>query len=103
VKAVVLVFFDHRGTVHYEFTPEGQKINQDVYLAALRRLQDAVRRKRPEMWTPGSWLLHRDNAPAHTALSIIQFLAKPPYPPDLSPPDLFLFPKTQITLKGTRF
>jgi hypothetical protein len=53
----------------------------------VRDMQDVVRRKQPEMWT---------------ALSIIQFLAKPPYPPDLSPPDPFLFPKTQLTLKGTR-
>jgi hypothetical protein len=35
-----------------------------------------VRRKRPEMWTAESCLLHHDNAPAHTALSIRQFLAE---------------------------
>jgi transposase len=52
-----------------------------------------------------------DNAPAHTALSIRQFLAthpiptipQPPYSPNLSPPDVFLFPKLKITLKGGRF
>jgi transposase len=63
------------------------------------------------MWTAGSWLLHHDNAPAHTVLSIRQFLAKhsiptlpyPPYSPDLSLPDFFLFPKLKITLKGRRF
>jgi hypothetical protein len=30
--------------------------NQYVYLVVLRRLQDAVQRNRPEMWTVGSWL-----------------------------------------------
>jgi hypothetical protein len=30
VKAMLLVFFDHPGIVHYEFVPEGQTINQDL-------------------------------------------------------------------------
>jgi transposase len=61
------------------------------------------------MWTAGSWLLHHDNAPAHSVVR--QFLAKhpiytipqPPYSPDLSPPDFFLLPKLKIALKGRRF
>ena len=28
---------------------------------------------------------------------------QPPYPPDLSPPDYFLFPKLKIKLKGLHF
>jgi histone-lysine N-methyltransferase SETMAR len=63
------------------------------------------------MLTAGSWLLHHDNAPAYTTLSIRQFLAEHPIPtipqhpcsPDLSPPDFFLFPNLKITLKGRRF
>jgi histone-lysine N-methyltransferase SETMAR len=47
----------------------------------------------------------------HTAVSLKQFLAKkgipelnhPPYSPDLSPPDFFLFPQIKSTLKGRRF
>jgi hypothetical protein len=38
------------------------------------------------MWTAGSWLLHHDNAPAHTALSIIQFLALHNPPTHLTSP-----------------
>ncbi|GAB1859743.1 Mariner Mos1 transposase [Camponotus japonicus] len=57
------------------------------------------------------WRLHHDNAPAHTALLVKDFLAKknvatlphPPYSPDLSPPDFFLFPKMKRILKGQRF
>jgi hypothetical protein len=55
------------------------------------------------MWTAGSCLLHHDNASDHTALSIIQFLEKPPYSPDISPPDLSLLPKLKIVLIGRRF
>ena len=49
----------------------------------------------------GEWFLHWDNAPVHTAMVILEFLAKkrakllshPPYSPDLTPSDYMLFPK----------
>jgi hypothetical protein len=34
----------------------------------LRRLREYVRRKRPELWHNHNWLLHHNNAPAHTSL-----------------------------------
>jgi hypothetical protein len=51
------------------------------------------------------FLLH-DNAPAHKAASVCQFLTPknvttlycPPYSPDLSPPDYFLFLKLKMKL-----
>ena len=36
----------------------------------------SVRRKRPEKWRDGDWILHHDNAPAHTSHLVQQFLAK---------------------------
>jgi len=42
----------------------------------LRRLRENVRRKRPEMWKKRNWLLHHDNAPAHTSLVVREFLTK---------------------------
>jgi hypothetical protein len=56
------------------------------------------------------FLLH-DNAPAHKAASVCQFLTQknvttlyqPPHFPDLSPPDYFLFPKLKVKLKGLHF
>jgi histone-lysine N-methyltransferase SETMAR len=55
-------------------------------------------------------LLH-DNAPAHKTASVRQFLTPksvttlyhPPYSPDLSPPDYFLFRKLKTKLKGLHF
>jgi len=51
----------------------------------------------PELWQTGKWLIHHDNAPAHTALRIHQFLTSqgmtlvphPPYSPDMAPADFF--------------
>ena len=58
-----------------------------------------------------SRLLYHDNAPAHNAVEIRQFLAKnnvavleqPPYFTDLAPCDFFLFPKLKKVIKVTRF
>jgi histone-lysine N-methyltransferase SETMAR len=54
---------------------------------------------------------HQDNAPAHTTLSVKQFLANkniavlqhPPYSPDLAPRYFCLFPKIKSVLKVTHF
>jgi len=52
------------------------RLNQQFYLEVLKQLRDAVWRKRPELWRSGEWLLHHDNATAHTALSVRYFLTK---------------------------
>jgi len=101
VKTMLLTFFDTRGIVHYEFVPTGQTVNQVYYLEVLERLREKVRRKQPKLFANNSWILHHNNAPAHTALSVREFLATKQitvlehlaYSPDLAPSDFFLFPK----------
>ena len=72
---MLLIFFYIRGIVHYGFVPTGQTVNQVYYLEVLERLSEKVRQKRPKLFANNSWILHRDNAPAHTALSVREFLA----------------------------
>ena len=36
-------------------------------------LRESVRRKRPEIWRDGDWILHHDNAPAHTTSCVAVF------------------------------
>ena len=71
----------------------------------------AIRKKRPKLWKNNSWLLHQDNASAHSSLLVRNFLAKnntvimpqPPYSPNLDPCDFFLFPRLKGHMKGRRF
>ena len=57
-----------------------------------------------------SWILHHDNAPGHTALSVREFVATKQitvlehraYSPDLAPLP-FLFPKIKEIWKGRHF
>jgi len=111
VKKMLIVFFNVRGIVHRKFFPPGPTVNQEFYLKVLKRLQENVRRKRPELWRSGDGFLHHDNAPAHTALSVTGYLASLgwivvphlPYSPDLAPCHFFLFPTMKKTLKKKRF
>ena len=104
-------FFDWKGIVHYEFVSRGETVNKEFYLHVLKRLREAMRRKRPEAWTNTTWMLNHENSPAHASLLIREFLTKhettvvpqPPYSPDLALADLFLFPKLKSSLKGRRF
>ena len=96
------------GIVHKEWLPAGQTVNQNYYKDILERLRKIVIRARPNIAT--NWILHHDNAPAHAAFSVVQFLTskgitvtpQPPYLPDLAPCD-FLFQKANSAMKGHHF
>jgi len=97
---MLIVFFDIQDIVMAEWVPSGQMENQQCYIEVLTKLPEHVKRKRLELWRNG-WILHQDNAPAHRALSVKQFLANknitvlehPHYSPDLALCDSYLFPK----------
>jgi len=110
-KSMLLCFFDQKGIDHKEFVPPGQIVNAAFYVEILKGLWENVRRKQPDQWWNNTWLLHHENAPAHAALLIRQFLTDnnmtvvphPPHLPNLAPSDFFLFPKLKVKLKGRRF
>jgi len=78
-----------------------------MYIDILRRLVDAIRKKRPEEWRNINWFLFHDNAPAHRSVLVKDFLAKisvttlehSPYFPDLDPVDFYLFPRIKPVSK----
>ena len=86
-------------------------MNSGFYCEVLQRLREKMRRHRPQLWREQTWLLHHDNAPAHTAVLTQQLLAAnkipviphPLFSPDLAPCDFFLFYKMKFKLKGRRF
>ncbi|XKL68112.1 hypothetical protein PGB90_003603 [Kerria lacca] len=46
VKAMLTVFFDCEGVVHQEYAPQRRTVNKKYYLGILKRLRDAVKRKK---------------------------------------------------------
>jgi hypothetical protein len=91
--------------------PEGTTVNSHYSLGVMECLYMYVHHVRNEQFQNNSWLLLNDNAPAHCALNVKQFLASksicvihhPPYSPDLAPGDFFLFLKVKLALKGGSF
>jgi hypothetical protein len=80
------------------------------YIGTLRRLRDAVRRKRPEKWTIIWFLLH-ENAPVHRSVIGQRFLneeqcdntGESTISPDLAPVNSYLFPRLKSAFKGRHF
>ena len=103
VRVMLIACFDIKGIIQFYFLPQGQTVNQHVYKEILRRLMRSVQDKRRDLWENNTWVLHHDNAPAHSALSIQQVLAErnvptleqPPYSPDLATCDFFPIPQAQ--------
>ncbi|GFS96948.1 uncharacterized protein TNCV_4178141 [Trichonephila clavipes] len=63
---MLIVFFDADGIVHHEYAPQDQTVNKEFYLDVMRRLREAVRRKRQVLRASSRWMLHHDGASAHT-------------------------------------
>ena len=72
----------------------------------IRRLRDAVRRKRPEKWKTNNWFLLHDNAPAHRSVMVKHFLEKTVTTPEhprtaLTCLHLIFTSSTEISIEGT--
>jgi hypothetical protein len=108
IKTMLIIFFNSQGAVRKEFIPEGKTVNAEFYEGVMDRPLKGIQRVHPAVFCSRDFFLLHDNAPAHKAAGVCQFLAQknvtalyhPPYCPDLSPPDYFLFPKLKIKLKG---
>ena len=84
IDVYLLFFFDSQGIVDKEFVPPGQTVNQTFYREVLERLRKRVAPVRPSI--ARTWMLHHDNAPCHTAISINEFLAEKSIPVVPQPP-----------------
>jgi uncharacterized protein YecE (DUF72 family) len=96
-KSILVCFVDSQRIVYKEFLLKAQTVNHTFYQEVLEVLRKRVARVR--LGNARTWVLHHNNAPSHTAVSINYFLAaesipvvpESPYLLDLSPCDLLLF------------
>jgi hypothetical protein len=72
---LLITLFNIKGIVHFEFIPQGDIVNQAYYAEILKQLHEVMRGQKPEFW-PSDCIVHNNNAPAHKALSVKQFLTK---------------------------
>ncbi len=110
-RVMLVVFWDSQGVVHCEFVPNGRGVNTDYYLEVMCTLRQRICQRRTARWRRNSFWIHHDGAPAHRADPVVQFLQQtrthvlphPPYSPDLTPSDFFLFARMKKNLCGVTF
>lgn len=109
-KVMVTVFWDDKGVILLDFLERGRTVTSERYIETLKKLTEAIRRKRPNK-NLKTIHIHHDNARPHTSLATNQAIGKlgwsvvphPPYSPDLAPSDFHLFGPMKDSLRGQRF
>ena len=74
VKIHITVFFNYNDLVQSQFLPLGLTVNNKYYLGLLQHLDEAIRKKQPELWKNKLWTLDHYYVPAHTSLLFRLFL-----------------------------
>ena len=110
-KVLNAVFFNSSGPVLQVAAPSGHSITGTFYKNnVLKKVKKYNVKRRPKTGIRNICLIH-DNAPAHKSKLVqdylrvesIKQLPHPPYSPDLSPCDFFLFPRLKKMLSGRRY
>ena len=110
-RMLYAIFFDSKGPVLQIPVPKGSSVTGKFYReSVLTQLVVFYQKRRPGTGVRGIKLLH-DNAPAHKSAAVQEYLKEsglyvldhPPYIPDLSHCDFWLFPRLKEMLAGHRF
>ena len=105
------IFFYSGGPVVQVPCPSGHAVTGRFYKnSVIKKVKEFFNKKRPSKGWSGVHLLH-DNASSHKCEVVKSFLASeklkilnhPPYSPDLSPCDFFLFPRLKKMLSGNKY
>ena len=104
-------FFNSSGPVVQVPCPSGHTVTGRFYKnSVLKKVKEFYNKKRPSKGWSGVHLLH-NNASSHKCEVVKSFLASekvevlnhPPYSPDLSPCDFFLFPRLKKMLSENKY
>ena len=110
-KVMLSVWWDFKGIFYFELLPRNKTNYSNVYCHQLMKLDNEIKRKRPELVTRKGIIFHQDNARPHTSLvtrkKLLQLgwevMPHPPYSPDLAPSDYHLYRSLQNHLNGKIF
>ncbi|KAI6652938.1 hypothetical protein LOD99_4015 [Oopsacas minuta] len=110
-KVLYSIFFDADKPVAQVPVPKGERLNGEFYVdKCLREFKKVYKTRRPRTGTRGIKLLH-DNARPHVSKYVreviedigFETIEHPPYTPDLSLCDFWLFPELKKHLGGQLF
>ena len=110
-KVMYTIFFNSCGPVVQIPSETGKSITGKFYKdVVLKKVKKFYKKKRPSVGLKGTFLLH-DNAQTQKCNVVVDFLDKekvkvikhPPFSPDLSPCDFFLFPRLKKMPSGRKY
>ena len=107
---MALVFWDVEDILFVDDHENGQVINGEYYAHLLTKLRERIKETGREKLRSGVLLL-QDNDPVYTAKIAVEaavrcsfkLLLNPPYFVDLTPPNVYLFPKIKEELRGKQY
>jgi hypothetical protein len=76
IKNMLIIFFDSQGVVHKEFVSEGIIVNTEFYKGVTDPRPKRIQRVRPAVFFSRDFFFLHDNAPAHKAANVCQYLTQ---------------------------
>ena len=103
-KAMLCVWWDRRGVIFWELLEQGMTVNSNVYCEQLENTRRALRNRRiPVVFLDDNAKLHRSRQTLQKLEDMgWKHLEHPPYSPDLSPSDFYLFRSLEHWLRGKK-
>jgi len=89
---MLIIFFDSQGVVHKEFVPGGKPVNAEFY----KGVMDGLLKRIKHTFCSRDFVLLHENAPAHKAANVCQFLTHKKSYNSLSHPVLSRFISARI-------
>lgn len=110
-RLLMTVWWNSRGIIHLSYLPHGQTITAAVYSSQIQEVHQKLLQTHPALVNRKGVVLLQDNARPHTAsmtratLKDVgwEILPHPPYSPDISPCDYYLFLSLSNFLASKRF
>lgn len=112
-KTMAIFFWDSKGIIHWKLLQQGQTMTSEVYCELLDELKHSIEVKRRRSLDSANHGIHllQDNARPHTSrVTTEKFrdlklpcIPHPPYSPDLSPSDYYLFSSMKSYFSGNKF
>ena len=104
-KMLFAIFFNSSGQVVQVPCPSGHTVTGRFYKnSVLKKVKEFYNKKRPRKGWSGVHLLHEcEVVKSFLASEKVKVLNHPPYSPDLSLCDFFLFPRLKKMLSGNKY
>ncbi|XP_035739230.1 histone-lysine N-methyltransferase SETMAR-like [Vespa mandarinia] len=110
-KILITVWWNVTGVIHYSFLRTGMTITMEMYCQYIEEMHEKLKILRPSLINRHSPILLHYNVRPHTSYKTIaklnelkyEILQHPPYSPDLSTTEYYLFKHLELFLRAKQY